>query len=34
MTVPNLIGMLFMHKEMKQTVTKYWEDTDHGKEET
>ena len=34
MTVPNLIGMLFMHKEMKQTVTKYWEDTDHGKEKT
>ena len=34
MTVPNLIGMLFMHKEMKQTVKKYWEDTDHRKEET
>jgi len=34
MTVPNLIGMLFMHKEMKQTVTKYWEDTDHRKEKT
>lgn len=34
MTVPNLIGMLFMHKEMKQTVAKYWEDTDHRKEET
>lgn len=34
MTVPNLIGILFMHKEMKQTVTKYWEDTDHGKHKT
>lgn len=34
MTVPNLIGILFMHKEMKQTVTKYWEETDHGKHKT
>ena len=34
MTVPNLIGMLFMHKEMKQTVEKYWEETDHGKQKT
>ncbi len=34
MTVPNLIGMLFMHKEMKQTVTKYWEETEHGKHKT
>lgn len=34
MTVPNLIGILFMHKEMKQTVTKYWQDTDHGKHKT
>lgn len=34
MTVPNLIGILFMHKEMKQTVKKYWEDTDHGKHKT
>lgn len=34
MTVPNLIGILFMHKEMKQTVTKYWEDTEHGKHKT
>lgn len=34
MTVPNLIGILFMHKEMKQTVTKYWENTDHGKHKT
>lgn len=24
MTVPNLIGILFMHKEMKHTVRKYW----------
>jgi AGCS family alanine or glycine:cation symporter len=31
MTVPNLIGMLCMHKEMKQTVKKYWEETEHGK---
>jgi alanine or glycine:cation symporter, AGCS family len=34
MTVPNLIGILFMHKEMKQTVAKYWEETDHGKHKT
>ena len=34
MTVPNLIGMLFMHKEMKQTVKKYWEETEHGKRKT
>ena len=34
MTVPNLIGMLFMHKEMKQTVKKYWEETEHGKHKT
>lgn len=34
MTVPNLIGMLFMHKEMKQTVKKYWEETEHGKHNT
>ncbi|MEX0963582.1 MAG: AGCS family amino acid carrier protein [Pseudohongiellaceae bacterium] len=34
MTVPNLIGILFMHKEMKQTVTKYWEETEHGKHKT
>jgi hypothetical protein len=25
---------LFMHKEMKQTVEKYWEETDHGKQKT
>lgn len=31
MTVPNLIGILFMHKEMKQTVTQYWEKTKQGK---
>jgi AGCS family alanine or glycine:cation symporter len=24
MTVPNLIGILLMHKEMKQTVREYW----------
>ena len=34
MTVPNLIGILFMHKEMKQTVTKYWEETENGKHNT
>ena len=31
MTVPNLIGMLFMHKEMKQTVKKYWAEAENGK---
>jgi len=34
MTVPNLIGILLMHKEMKQTVTKYWEETEHDKHKT
>ena len=34
MTVPNLFGILFMHKEMKQTVKEYWEKTDHGKHRT
>lgn len=34
MTVPNLIGILFMHREMKQTVKEYWEKTDHGKHGT
>jgi AGCS family alanine or glycine:cation symporter len=34
MTVPNLIGILFMHKEMKHTVRKYWEETEHGKHKT
>lgn len=34
MTVPNLIGILFMHREMKRTVTEYWEKTDHGKHKT
>ena len=34
MTVPNLIGILLMHKEMKQTVTKYWEETERGKHKT
>ena len=34
MTVPNLIGILFMHREMKQTVKQYWEKTDHGKHKT
>lgn len=31
MTVPNLIGILLMHKKMKATVTEYWEKTGHGK---
>ena len=26
MTIPNLIGLLLLHREMKETVTKYWED--------
>ena len=30
MTVPNLVGILFMHREMKQTVDDYWRKTDHG----
>lgn len=34
MTVPNLIGILFMHKEMKKTVAEYWKKTDHGKHKT
>jgi alanine or glycine:cation symporter, AGCS family len=25
MTIPNLIGILMLHKDMKQTVTKYWQ---------
>ena len=27
MTVPNLVGILLMHKEMKSTVAEYWEST-------
>jgi len=34
MTVPNLIGILFMHREMKQTVKEYWDKTEHGKHGT
>lgn len=34
MTVPNLIGILLMHREMKQTVSDYWERSDHGKHRT
>lgn len=30
MTVPNLVGILFMHREMKQTVDDYWRKTEHG----
>ncbi|MCW8876655.1 MAG: sodium:alanine symporter family protein [Kangiellaceae bacterium] len=28
MTIPNLIGILLLHKDMKQTVAKYWEHFD------
>jgi AGCS family alanine or glycine:cation symporter len=31
MTAPNLFGLLFMHRDMKQTVTDYWKKIDHGK---
>jgi len=31
MTVPNLVGILLMRREMKETVNAYWEKTDHGK---
>jgi AGCS family alanine or glycine:cation symporter len=31
MTVPNLVGILLMRKEMKSTVSEYWEKTEHGK---
>lgn len=31
MTAPNLVGILLMRKEMKSTVSEYWEKTDHGK---
>ncbi len=34
MSVPNLVGILFMHREMKQTVARYWKETDHGKHKT
>ncbi|MEQ8954509.1 MAG: AGCS family amino acid carrier protein [Gammaproteobacteria bacterium] len=34
MTVPNLVGILFMHREMKSTVNEYWEKTEHGKHGT
>ena len=30
MTVPNLVGILLMHKEMKSTVAEYWEKTNIG----
>ena len=30
MTVPNLVGILFMHREMKQTVDDYWRKTEHS----
>ena len=31
MTAPNLFGLLYMHKEMKQTVSDYWNKNHHGK---
>ncbi|MBM87735.1 MAG: sodium:alanine symporter family protein [Gammaproteobacteria bacterium] len=31
MTVPNLVGILLMHREMKHTVRDYWERTGPGK---
>lgn len=34
MTVPNLVGIMFMHREMKQTVKQYWAKTDHGRHRT
>lgn len=36
MTIPNLFGILMLHKEMKQTVAQYWKDfkTDHPNEKT
>lgn len=34
MTAPNLVGILLMRKEMKQTVNEYWEKTEHGKHGT
>ena len=34
MTVPNLIGISFMHKEVKQTINQYWEKTEHGRHRT
>ena len=34
MTVPNLVGILLMRREMKQTVNDYWERTEHGKHGT
>mgnify|MGYP001070256897 CR=1 FL=1 len=34
MTAPNLIGILLMRKEMKSTVSEYWEKTEHGRHGT
>ena len=34
MAAPNLVGILLMRKEMKQTVTSYWERSEHGKHKT
>ena len=27
MTLPNLFGIMMLHKEMKETVNEYWDDT-------
>ncbi len=34
MTVPNLVGILLMHKEMKKTVADYWDRTEHHNRDT
>ena len=34
MTVPNLVGILLMHKEMKKTVADYWDRTGHRNRDT
>ena len=34
MTVPNLVGILLMRREMKATVNDYWERIEHGKHGT
>ncbi|MGI9251439.1 MAG: alanine/glycine:cation symporter family protein [Pseudohongiellaceae bacterium] len=34
MAVPNLVGILLMHREMKRTVKDYWERSGHGKHKT
>ena len=34
MTVPNLVGILLMRREIKATVAAYWKKTDHGRHKT